>query len=75
MLTESEGFVRMVLHLGLGRMDDLTEMRGSGATRVEKEDYLATCCSTVCMLLSDAVIEYEVRQNRISDVAGCCHGG
>ena len=54
---------------------DLTEMRGSGATRVEKEDYLATYCSTVCMSLSDAVIEYEVRQKRISDEAGRCHAG
>ena len=54
---------------------DLTEMRGSGATRVEKEDYLATCCSTVCMFLSDTVMEYEVRQDRISDEAGCCHAG
>ena len=54
---------------------DLTEMRGSGAPRIEKEDYLATCCSTVCIFLSDAVIEYQVRQERISDEAGCCHAG
>ena len=52
---------------------DLTEMRGSGAIRVAKKDYLTTCCSTVCMFLSDAVIEYKVRQDRISDEAGCCH--
>lgn len=43
---------------------DLAEMRGSGATRVETDDYLATCCSTVCILMSDAVIEYKVGQGR-----------
>ena len=53
----------------------LTEMRGSGATRVENEDYLATCWSEVCMLLSDVVIEYKLRQGRNSDEAGCCHAG
>ena len=49
MLIESEGFVRMVLHLGWGERMDLTEMRGSRADELkEKTIWRLVAAQYVC---------------------------